>query len=373
MPIGLIIFSWNKRIGAEIYIKYPEQFEISNDTLMRIFSTHAFEEGGGFLSMIIGALNIASYYSGPEKGYYVSLFLALEEDPDLYEDAVLDAANNILSTPDFEKVKPLIPSIYSRIALYPKLTDEQKTATALIDRAKTVILDSLDTEGSSTKTELTSLLKDILQVNFFDINAAINSLIKLELVKLSSVKGLPSEGVFLIGNVFVTRIPSTNSIRQLKQLKLSAEVQNDYLVEVKKYFEQYRPTSSDNEKLLNILVDSDSYKVLNLLRLTPVTQKGLMKVKNQVKDLNESLKKLWDVDLLRILKNKMGEEYYILKSDIRLQKYFPEYIINSIRNQYNQRTKPNAVLIEHLKLLRDSYLNLPEEFQKMYSPIEEES
>jgi len=373
MPVGLIVFSWNKRIGAEVFAKYPEEFQVSSDTLMRIFSTHAFEESGGFLSMIIGALNIASYYSGPEKGYYVSLFLSLEEDPDLYEDAVLDAANLILSNQDMEQVKPLIPSIYARIAFYPKLTDEQKTATALTDRAKQIILETLDEDGSSTKGELTSLLKDILKLEYIDINAALNSLIKLGLIKVSSVKGLPTEGVFLIGNVFVTRIPPVTAVRRLKQLDLPAEVENDYLTEIKNFFQQYKPSPSDNERILNIIIDPDTYTVLNLLRLAPVTQQGLNKVKNQVKDLNLALKKLWDADLLRILKNKKGEEFYLLKSDIRVQKYFPEYIINTIRTNYNQKTKPSPVLTEHLKLLRDTYLSLPEEFTSYKPPITEES
>ncbi|MHA1264270.1 MAG: hypothetical protein ACTSRS_03465 [Candidatus Helarchaeota archaeon] len=374
MPIGLIIFSWNKRIGAEIFTKYPDDFQVSNDTLMRIFSTHAFEEGGGFLSMIIGALNIASYYSGPDLGYYISLFLSLEEDPDLFEDAVLDAANLILSHRDLEQVKPLIPSLYSRMALYPKLTDEQKLATILLDRAKAIIIKNLDEDGSNTKGELANLLLDQLEVKYFDIDAALNSLIKLGLVKVSSVKGLPSEGVFLIGNVFVTRVPPLMTLRRLKQLGLSTEVEKDYLSEITDFFQQYIPSPSDNQQLLEIVANTDTYIILNLLRLAPVTEHGLNKVKNQVEDMNSALKKLWDANLLRMLKNKQGEELYLLKSDIRIQKYFPEYIINTIRKSYNEKTKPNAVLLEHLKLLRDTYLNLPEEFKsKELTPMEETS
>jgi len=373
MPIGLIVFSWNKRIGAEIFTKYPEDFQLSNDTLMRIFSTHAFEEGGGFLSMIIGALNIASYYSGPELGYYVSLFLSLEEDPDLYEDAVLDAANVILSNRDIEQIKPLIPSLYARIAFYPKLTDEQKTASTLSDHAKSIILDHLDEEGSSSKGELTNLLKDILKLDYLDINTVLNSLVKLGLIKVSSVKGLPTEAVFLIGNVFVTRTPPIMTVRQLKQLNLSSEIQNDYLSEVKTFFKQYKPNPTDNERILELFINPDTYTILNLLRLTPVTQNGLNKIKNQVSDVNLALKKLWDVDLLRMIKNKKGDEYYLLKSDIRVQKYFPEYMINIIRANYNQKIKPAQVLIEHLKLLRDTYLALPDEFKEVQLAVQEES
>jgi hypothetical protein len=373
MPVGLIVFSWNKRIGAEIFAKFPDDFQVSNDTLMRIFSTHTFEESGGFLSMIIGALNIASYYSGPEIGYYISLFLSLEEDPDLYEDAVLDAANIILSNRDIEQIKPLIPSLYARIAFYPKLSDEQKIASSLSDHAKRIILDLLDEDGNSTKGELTNLLKDHLKLDYLDINAVLNSLVKLGLIKISSVKGLPTEAVFLIGNVFVTRTPSIMTLRRIKQLEISSEAQNDYLSEVKTFFKQYKPNPADNERILELFINPDTYTILNLLRLSPVTQIGLNKIKNQVSDINLALKKLWDVDLLRLIKNKKGDEYYLLKSDIRVQKFFPEYVINIIRANYNQKTKPNQILLEHLKLLRDTYLLLPEEFKQIQSADQEAS
>ena len=372
MPLGLIVFSWNKRIGAEVLIKYPDDFQISNDTLMRIFSTHAFEEAGGFLSMIIGALNIASYYSGPEKGLYISLFLALEEDPDPFEDAILDLSNLILSTREIDKIKPLIPSHYARIALYPKLSDEQKIANAFADRAKHITLDHLDEEGSSSKTELTTLIKDMLQLEYLDINAVLNSLIKLGLIKVSSIKGLPSEGVFLIGNAFVTRTPSKAALQRLSHLEISPEIQNDFLAEIKTYFQQYKPQPADNEALINLIINSDTYLVLNLLRLSPVTEQGLNKVKNQVKDIKTALKQLWDLDILRLLKTKKGEEYYILKSDIRIQKYFPEYILNTIRTNYNQKTKPPQVLVEHLKHLREVYLLLPEDYKRT-KPLTQEA
>lgn len=363
MPIGLVVFSWNKRIGAEVSIRYPEDFQVSNETLMRIFSTHAFEESGGFLSIMIGELNIASYYSGPEIGTYISLFLSLEDDPDSYEDAILDATSIILSHRNLEQLRPIIPKIYAQMVISPNFTDEQKIAAILSDRAKRIILDNLEKDGSSTKGELINLLKDTMQLEHFDINTALNSLIKLGLTILSSVKELPTEGIFLIGNTFVTRIPPAMTLRRLKQLELSSETENHYLSKMKAYFEQYKPNPTDNEHILEIIIDPDTYTILNLLRLAPVTKQSLNKVENQVRDMNLALKKLLDTDLLLIIKNKKDEEYYLLISDIRVQKYFPEYILNTIRLNYNQKTKPSQTLIEHLKLLRESYTNLQKEIK----------
>ncbi|MHA1271138.1 MAG: hypothetical protein ACTSPY_15195 [Candidatus Helarchaeota archaeon] len=357
MPvIGLFIFTWDSRTGTVLKSKYPEEVDVSGEILMKIYQAHAYEEGGGFISLTIGALNVASYLIADEK-YYFSLLLSIEEDPDSFEDALIDAAKTIMNDLYEDRYKSLLPSIFQRITIYPKLEYEQKLAMIYLDLEHRFILERLADDGSSTVTELLGWLKDKTRKKFIDIDSILSSLVKLGLVKIVSVKGLSSDAVFLIGDLFITRIPAVTSIIQSKKLNLPEKVVNAYLDEIRPFFKNYVPTIEDNEIICRAIIDPDVFKILKVLRMTPMTTRGIEKMKRKVNDLNEAIKKLWNAGLIKILKDKQGNEYYFLKSDIRIERFFPEYLVDIIRKSYNNQTIANHVLIEHLNILKEEYLN----------------
>jgi len=358
MPRGMIVFAFDARVGTEIKTKYPEDLNITNEVMMRIYSTHSFEESGGFLSMIIGSLNVASYYTGPETNHYISLVLSIDEDPDSFEDAMTDAAREIMTNLANDRFKDLVPSIYARIKLYPTFEEEQKLAVAYADMTKRIILDRLVEDGSATKTDLLAWLKEKANQEFIDLDAVLNSLVKLGLVKISSVKGLPSESVFLTSDVFITRAPPAAIIKKALQSVETNPMSKDYLSSLKSYFKNYKPRPEDEKIISEIMADSNSYKVLNLLRLSVVNRKGLEKLSKQVDDLDAALKKIWSAGLIQVIKDKQGEEFYHLKTDIRIEKFYPEYIVNRIRKVYEQQSMADVVLMEHLMHLRNAFLDL---------------
>lgn len=358
MPRGMIVFTFDARVGTEIKTKFPQDLDISSDILMRIYTTHSFEESGGFLSMIIGSLNVASYFTGPETNYYVSLVLTMDEDPDSYEDAMTDAAREIMANLPNDRYLDLVPNIYNRIKLYPTFEEEQKIAVAYADMTKRIIIDRLIEDGSATKTDLLTWIKEKTGLEFIDIDAILNSLVKLGLIKISSVKGLPSESVFLTSDVFITRAPPVAIIKKSQNEATKSPMARDYLASVKSYFKNYTPTPEDEKVISNIMAETDTYKILNLLRLSVVNRKGLDKLSKQIEDMDGALKKVWSAGLIQVLKDKQGEEFYYLKTDIRIEKFYPEYLVNKIRQAYEQKTIANPVLKEHLKHLRDMFIDL---------------
>ena len=373
MPRGMIVFTFDARVGTEIKTKFPQDLDISSDILMRIYTTHSFEESGGFLSMIIGSLNVASYFTGPETNYYVSLVLTMDEDPDSYEDAMTDAAREIMANLPNDRYLDLVPNIYNRIKLYPTFEEEQKIAVAYADMTKRIIIDRLIEDGSATKTDLLTWIKEKTGLEFIDIDAILNSLVKLGLIKISSVKGLPSESVFLTSDVFITRAPPVAIIKKSQAEAEKSAMARDYLASVKSYFKNYSPTPEDEKIISNIMADTDTYKILNLLRLSVVNRKGLEKLSKQVEDMDGALKKVWSAGLIQVLKDKQGEEFYHLKTDIRIHKFYPGYLVNKIRQSYEQKNIANPVLIEHLKHLRDTYIDLKglEKLKKKHKKEEE--
>ena len=96
MPIGLIVMRWDERTGTEVLAKFPEEISITDKTLMQVYSTHEYSGEMGMISLMVGSLNIASYYTGIEKSLYVLLLLSLDDDPDAYEGGLADTSRVIL-------------------------------------------------------------------------------------------------------------------------------------------------------------------------------------------------------------------------------------------------------------------------------------
>ncbi|MHA1820404.1 MAG: hypothetical protein ACTSVC_08030, partial [Promethearchaeota archaeon] len=207
MPIGLVIMKWDERLGTDVTAKYPEETELSPSTLMQIYSQHEFSGESGFVSLISGGINIASYYTGPESNYYIILLLELDEDADIYEEGLADVSRQILMNLDNDVYKKLIPSLFQRISVYPKLDDSQRLALLYQTEIKRMVIQRLREEAAVTKAELTVWLKDKYASGFFDIESILLGMIKVGIIKVASVKGMASEIVFLVRDILISRVP----------------------------------------------------------------------------------------------------------------------------------------------------------------------
>ncbi|MHA1732264.1 MAG: hypothetical protein ACTSU5_09985 [Promethearchaeota archaeon] len=356
MPVGMVIMRWDERVGAEVCATYPDDVQVTEKTLMQVYSTHEYSGEAGMVSMMVGPLNVASYYTGPEQGYYVMLLLSLDEDPDAYEDGLADVARQVLASLDGDAYKALVPSLFQRVSVYPSLNDEQRLAMTLSDEVKRMVVERLRDEGSVMKSELAVWLKDTYRAGFVDIESTLGALVKDGLVSIASVKGAPSESAFLVADVLVMRAPPVTLVKEAASRGLPAELVGDYAAEVRTYFEGYTPSPEDELKILEVLVDPSAYEVITLLRSAIATRDDLEKLKKKgVEDVDATLKLLWGADLLLVLRDSSGNEYYGLKDDPVVERFFPEYLVNVVRKCYRERTKSDVVLVQTLEQLEDSY------------------
>ncbi|MBA7474899.1 hypothetical protein ES707_10261 [subsurface metagenome] len=143
MPVGLVVMKWDERVGTEILAKYPEEIVITDKTLMQVYSTHEYSGESGMISLMVGSLNIASYYTGPEKGYYILLLLNLDDDPDAYEGGLIDTSRTILQNLEDDAFIQLVPSLFRRVSMYPTLNEEQRLAITYQDEIKRMIINRL--------------------------------------------------------------------------------------------------------------------------------------------------------------------------------------------------------------------------------------
>jgi len=358
MPIGLVIMRWNERIGTEVISKYPKEMEITDKTLMQIYSTHEYSGESGLVSLMIGSLNIASYYTGPENEYYVILLLNVDEDPDSYEEGLIDVSRIILQNLADDAYYNMIPSLFQRLSVYPSLNTEQKLAFTYFDEVKRMIINRLRVEGIVSKSELTIWLKDQYKQAFLNVDADIMELIKRDVIKQVTVKGIPSELIFLIKDIVAMRVPPVKLVKDPSDRGLPSKLVENYKTDVKRFFLNYDPNESDNLRVLDVLTNPQAYDTLRLLRTAIVTRNDLEKLRKKgVEDLDNILKMLWEAQIIQIFRDENDNEYYALLSDFYLDLIFPKYLMNVIKTNYDKKSKAEPVLIEYLTILEDVYIN----------------
>jgi len=181
----------------------------------------------------------------------------------------------------------------------------------------------------------------------------------MELIKESSIKGIPPELVFLINDIFMIRVPPIELLKNPEAHGLPSQLTKMYSDEISKFFQNYHPSEEDNIRVIETISDPQVYETLRLIRTAIVTRNDLEKLKKKgVSDINLVLKQLWQVNLITVLQDKTGHEYYALLSDFNLDLIFPKYLLKIIKNGYDQKSKADNVLIEYLNILEDTYLNL---------------
>lgn len=362
MPVGLVIMRWNERVGTEILAKYPEEINITDKTLMQVYSTHEYSGEAGMISLMVGSLNIASYYTGPDSGYYILLLLNVDDDPDAYEGGLSTVARTILQNLEDDVYKSMIPSLFQRVSVFPTLNEEQRLAMTYEDEIKRMIINRLRDEGVVSRSELSVWLKDQYKRGFIDLESVFIELVRRGLIKEASVKGMPSALVFFINDLLMIRRPPITLLKNPASHGLPSALANDYREECKKFFAEYKLKEEDNISLVQLFTNPQTYETLKLLRTSIVTKNDLEKLKKKgVDDLDEVLQLLWENQMIQVFQDEKGNEYYGLLSDFTIERVFPKYLLNIIKKQYFQKSKTDDVLLEYLNVLEDSYMILQEE------------
>ncbi|MFX0020721.1 MAG: hypothetical protein ACFE9S_00225 [Candidatus Hermodarchaeota archaeon] len=358
-PLGILFMKWDEKIGTEILAKYPEAINITPKSLMQVYSTHEYSGEKGVITLITESLNILSYYTGAEKGYYLVLLLNLDDDPDFYEAGIVEIARVILENLKDESYLRLLPSLFQRLSVYPSLSGEEILIYHYQNGVKRAIINALRDDGIISKSELMIWLKDRYTESFFDIDAILMDLIKMEIIKVGSIKGVPSELIFFINDLFTLRTPPTILLDDPMNRGLPSQFVKEYQEKVRAFFQDYKPTEEDNIKLVDILIDPQVYETLKLLRIAIVTKQDLEKLRKKgVHDINRVLKLLWDNKMIIVFNDKMNNEYYALLTDVYVDFIFPKYLLSAVKTAYEQKSRVKKVLFEYLQILEDAYFEL---------------
>jgi hypothetical protein len=222
-----------------------------------------------------------------------------------------------------------------------------------------MIIDNLRDNAVISKSELTIWLRDKYIEGFVDIEATIGELIKRDVIKQVSVKGLPSEIIVLIHDIYMLRVPPVEIFKNPVDRGLPTQFVKEYKEVIKNFFKDYRISKEDNLKVIGILINPEVYETFRLLRTSIATRQDLEKLRTKgVKDIYGVLKLLWDNNLVKVFRDENNNEYYALLSDFYMDLIFPKYLLQVIKKAYDQKSIANKALIEYLDVLEDTYYDL---------------
>jgi hypothetical protein len=75
MPSGIFIFTEEAEKGLEIKTRYPEDLKIEEKTLKILKISHSTNKSRSFSNLTIRNLKFASFYTGSNINYFISLLL----------------------------------------------------------------------------------------------------------------------------------------------------------------------------------------------------------------------------------------------------------------------------------------------------------
>ena len=116
--MGILVMQWNERSGVEILSEYPKNIDknLTQKTLLQVYNMHQFTRKAGTTSMSNDLISFASYYDGPETGYFILLILNLLDTPEDYEQKLLEISTSILNNIKNKRYIQLLPRILRNLS-----------------------------------------------------------------------------------------------------------------------------------------------------------------------------------------------------------------------------------------------------------------
>lgn len=374
MPYGVIVVRWDDKLGVVLEGMYPKTLKISEDHILRIFTTHAMGSGeASFLTMSIENLFIASYYTGlPEEGkgqFYVALFLDEKENGDSFEEPLVEVTPLLLAHVKDKNFDTFLRKQFEDLQKLTTMTEEQRIAMIFRDPRRGLVLQKLGL-GAIARDELRKWLSDQLGEEILDLEAILSPFFKTHMVEefaVENMQGQKAKCVFLIKDAFSIRSPVEKFYKMAKdgggvkaEMKPVFEI---YKQNVDVFFKDYKFGDADAKVIAEIAADPSQYNLLTILRDNFIERNQLPNIfQRDLDQITPYINDLIRFNVIDEIKDKRGNVWIFLKTDIVFPTFFPEYIVDSIRRRWQESNIAQKIAVKHLELLKSVYRGEEEEF-----------
>ena len=367
MPKGLVVVRWDDRIGTVVEASFPPKIhEITPDITMKIYGTHTLGKDvptPDFVVAKVENLNIASFYGGLSIQHFVLLLLDPSERSELFEDPLMEISFKIFENIEGKKYRENLEELFEYLKRYSMMNEEQRLALFISDPNRYAIIARLVDEGSVTKNELAEYVKKMTG-RAVEIDVSLAQLVKFGLVSTEWVEGLSSECAFLTRDVFPIRKPARNIVEKAKKNVIPKEIASKYLSEVKEFFSDYARkidgsldwVDQDAPLVLWAIKDIVVSDIVALLKNDVVKPDDLVKqIKAPAKDISRALSELLNAEFVTVLQDSKGADYVLLKTEPRILSTFPDHIVTTVVENYNNGLMPATQVTRYLSILKDNY------------------
>ncbi|MBY9016960.1 MAG: hypothetical protein KGD68_14820 [Candidatus Lokiarchaeota archaeon] len=346
---------------------------------------------GGFSNYYEGRLKetsfqVSSYFiqAESETQYLTILIFTLDEDLGAYEDIIKSLARKMdYLFETFETAKKtnqisLISKIHNNIETELKyaafqikrltnLDKIQKSALIFNSYERLEILKTLR-EFPKPKKEVREIVErirenpnlDVLLEPFLELNLIRRDWIKGKRDKRTGLIQNQGEYLFLTKDIEIIRVPNYELLDHLKESK--HELYSKYEAKVVDFFSEYDPktqTVEEKKKVSSILLNPDIYDLFAMLRNKYYPRDKIPNVFSEFADTELILDELIQNQIVIEIKDQKERPWLLLLTDIQPIIFFPEYLLNNIKDAYHsediKKKIPFEVAKKALDLLEVAY------------------
>lgn len=345
---SLLLSHWNKSTGPESIINYPpDKNLITKEVLLKIWAQHELDKDNSMIELQVSAENeefrkyISILQEYENEIYFLILIYEQKEEEVISPDILAIISRNLLELMNTNKITRAISEAFNTINNYSK-HESENYLFFFQDKIKFTILQILQ-EGVISKSNLTNKLRHEYGFSTVNIDLLLISFLTENLIIKKNVPGF-KECYFLIRDLTYARIPPDN----LPDIIEDVQILKRYQQELIHFFSIYNYTKEIQSKsLTGFLIDKDIYNLIKELRNKSLTVNECLNSLNNKEDLFTELQEN------KIIFEAKGIVY--LFSDIRFIKFTPLYIINKLKERFQDQNISLEQYHAHLKLLLSEY------------------
>jgi hypothetical protein len=363
-PIKLI-FNNNKFSVAD-YSKLINELDIFG-----IFYSHVtarFKKKETFGNFFMGRLRLTPYqvisyfHQEPDKSQFLTIIVfELDDEIEIYENIIKKMSKKLeklysklrqfrtskkpeLIEEIVDKIEKELKFVIFQVDRLSQLEKVQKAALIFNNEERLKILEILR-ERPISKKELKDILENIKPNPNIDI--LIQPFLELRLIRRDWIKGerdrksgeIKNKGefLFLTKDISILRLPSKKILNQLKDE--NEDLYETYKRKVDDYFKSYNPNEQsveDLKTLSNALLNPDVFDFYRLMQSNFYPLKKIPKILSEFVDFQFVIDTLEYLNIITKLKDKEGEEWVILLTEIVPLIFFPEYLLEKVKESYKK-------------------------------------
>jgi len=367
---------------------------ITRSDLFSIFyhhTTNVQEIVGTFSNLYEGRLKdtpyqVTSYFKQEESEtqFLVVLIFSLDEDMGVYEELIRSLSKKLdylfesyetakktnqisLLNKIINKFENEINNTIFQIERLANLDKIQRAALIFNSYERLEILKILRNSPLS-KREVRNRIErfkenpnlDVLLEPFLELNLIRRDWIKGKRDKRTGIVKNQGEYLFLTKDIDLIRVPNTDLLNHLKDF--NEELYSKYEEGVIEFFSDYDPniqSTEERKKIASLLLNPDIYDFFALLKNKFYPKDKMPHIFSDFAEIDVIFKDLKKLNIITEIKDKKGREWILLLTDIKPIIFFPEYLLQNIRNAYHSDDEkikiPYEVAKKALDLLEVAY------------------